>query len=95
MPGNEKQTNGEFLYQWKAYQNSYLIKRYWDYKDNLILKSIEEKHNTIIDVGYGEGIVLNRLIQKFPYKNIYGIDFMQQNVDICNQRGLPARQGDV
>ena len=67
----------------------------WDYRDNQVIFNIEEGMKKIIDIGCGEGITLEKLIKKFPDRDIKGIDCAKENVEICKGYGLPATQGTV
>ena len=48
-----------------------------------------------MDIGCGEGITLEKLIKRFPDKTIKGIDYIQENIEICRKHGLPVEQGSV
>lgn len=94
MPVNEKQTIGEVLYQRAQYNKGGISRWYWDHKDSIVLEHVANP-GTIVDLGCGEGILLEKLVKKFPNQNIVGIDFMKENVEICQKHLLPARQGDI
>jgi 2-polyprenyl-3-methyl-5-hydroxy-6-metoxy-1,4-benzoquinol methylase len=94
MPVNEKQTKGEVIYQRGQYNKGGITRWYWDYKDNIVLEQVAD-HGTIVDLGCGEGVLLEKLVKKFPNLNIIGIDIMLENVEICQKRLLPARQGNL
>jgi len=51
--------------------------------------------DTIVDVGCGEGITLEKLLKAFPGKNILGVDAEAENIGICNRHKLPVISGDV
>jgi 2-polyprenyl-3-methyl-5-hydroxy-6-metoxy-1,4-benzoquinol methylase len=95
MPVNEKQSSGVVLYQREQYEKGGISRWYWDYKDNIVLNEINEEYNEIVDIGCGEGIMLEKLTRCFPHKNIVGLDSMAENVQICSKRGLQIRLGDV
>jgi len=95
MPVNEKQTSGSALYQRVQYQKGGIGRRYWDYKDNIVLGEINEQDNTILDIGCGEGIMLEKLIRHYPHKKIIGLDIMPENIQICTNLGLPIQLGDI
>jgi ubiquinone/menaquinone biosynthesis C-methylase UbiE len=95
MPINEKQTSGAVLYQREQYQKIGISRWYWDYKDNFVLDQINEKDNAILDIGCGEGIMLEKLIKRYPNKNITGLDTMLENVQIGSKYGLPIQLGDI
>jgi 2-polyprenyl-3-methyl-5-hydroxy-6-metoxy-1,4-benzoquinol methylase len=95
MPVNEKQSSGEVLYQRKQYDNAGLGRLYWDYRDRVAMSLLDEHDRHIVDMGCGEGITLERAAGMFPLSNVIGIDYMQENVDICLEHGLSAYQGSV
>lgn len=95
MPVNEKQTSGVALYQREQYQKGGISKWYWDFKDNMVLNEINEKDDTILDLGCGEGIMLEKLIKRYPHKSIVGLDTMPENVQITSKLGLPVQLGDI
>ena len=95
MPVNEKQTAGEVLYQRPIYEHGGISRQYWDYKDNLILKNLSSKDQVIYDIGCGEGILLEKICKMAPDRQVCGIDCMAENVAICRQHNLPAKQGSL
>ena len=95
MPVNEKQSSGIVLYQRTQYQISGVSRWYWDYKDNFVIRALDGSGQNILDIGCGEGILLEKLSAQFPDRKIIGIDFMQENVDICKSFGLCAVRMDV
>jgi 2-polyprenyl-3-methyl-5-hydroxy-6-metoxy-1,4-benzoquinol methylase len=95
MPVNEKQTSGVALYQREQYQKGGISQWYWDYKDNIVLNEINELDNTILDIGCGEGILLEKLTKRYPHRNIVGLDTMPENVQIGSNLGLPVKLGDI
>ncbi|PKN90416.1 MAG: hypothetical protein CVU45_02690 [Chloroflexi bacterium HGW-Chloroflexi-7] len=95
MPVNEKQTQGEILYQRQIYEKGGLSRFYWDYKDGIILRNITPFDKFIVDIGCGEGILLEKISKLAPQSKVTGIDFMSENISICNKRNLPAEQGDL
>jgi methionine biosynthesis protein MetW len=76
--------------------------REYDYTDNKtqyrdeypIIESLIEHNSKVIDLGCGNGALLNLLKDK---KNIreYGIELVQSGVDICREKGLNVRQGSI
>ena len=95
MPVNEKQTSGEVLQQRVQYQKGGVGRLYWDYRDRVTLSFLEERDQSILDLGCGEGITLERMRERMPKRNIIGIDCMRENINICLRHGLPARIGNV
>jgi len=95
VPVNEKQTSGEVLYQRIQYAKPGISRTYWDYKDNRIISMIGEDDQRIVDMGCGEGILLEKLVQRFPNRQLLGVDVMEENISICRQFNLPVMQNDV
>lgn len=95
MPVNEKQVDGEVLYQRQIYDGGGLSRLYWDYKDKMILKNLSKSDINILDIGCGEGILLQKICKLAPQSNIRGIDYMKENISICKNHGLPAEEGDI
>lgn len=83
------------LYQREQYRKKGIGSLYWDYRDNQLILNIEKGVKKIIDIGCGEGITLEKLINKFPDRDIKGIDNLKENVEICRDRGLPVTQGTI
>lgn len=94
MPVNEKKSSGGLSTR-LLYKKSSLTRLYADYKDERILNSIDPKTLSILDLGCGEGMLLEKLLQRFPQADTMGIDYMNENVQICESLGLPAQQGDL
>ena len=82
------------LLQREQYGKGGIGRWYWDFRDRRTLAYIGDEQN-ILDVGCGEGITLEKLLQKFPERNVGGIDYSLEKVNTCKQHQLPARQGDA
>ncbi|MEA5077245.1 MAG: methyltransferase domain-containing protein [Anaerolineaceae bacterium] len=95
MPVNEKQTQGEILYQRPIYNAGGISRWYWDYKDSFILRELKAGDQVIYDMGCGEGILLEKLTQLAPGKQVTGIDCIPENIKICLDHGLNARLADL
>jgi ubiquinone/menaquinone biosynthesis C-methylase UbiE len=95
MPINEKQIQGEVIYQRTNYQVKGISRWYWDYKDKRILNNLSKNDQIIYDIGCGEGIFLEKLNQLASNRQLIGIDYMEENIAICKKHNLPARQGDI
>lgn len=95
MPVNEKQVAGPKLYQRDLYGAGGITKWYWDYKDRRIIRSIPVNAMSILDLGCGEGILLEKLAANYPRADIQGVDFLTENVEICRKAGLHVTQGDL
>jgi len=82
------------LLQREQYTKGGIGRWYWDFRDRRTLSYIGDEKN-ILDVGCGEGITLEKLLQKFPGRNVVGIDYSPEKVRTCEQHQLPARQGNA
>lgn len=82
------------LYQRKQYKKWGPGRLYWDYKENCIISQIEDEE-IIFDIGCGAGIMLEKLIERFPDRKINGIDSSNENVEFCKKFGLPVNHGSV
>jgi SAM-dependent methyltransferase len=91
----DKLRAGDTLYQREVYAKSRITRSYWDYRDRQLLKFIGPQHERIVDIGCGEGITLERMIEMFPGRNITGVDYSEENLEICRRRGLPVRFSDA
>ena len=67
---------------------------YWDLRDERTLSYIGPEKN-ILDVGCGEGITLEKIIRRFPDRNVLGIDYEEEKVEVCREHHLPAHQGSA
>ena len=80
--------------QRKQYAKGGIGRWYWDRRDEEVFKHIG-KAQTILDLGCGEGVTLEKLLRKFPERRIFGIDKSRANALICRGHYLPADQGDA
>ena len=94
MPIDDKKTS-TYLSQRDQYKKGGVGRWYWDFRDRQIFGFVGNNHKNIADIGCGEGITLQKLINKYRDKNILGIDVMTENVDICKQNNLPVILSDV
>jgi len=84
---NLPDTDRGVIYQRSQYQKGGLGQWYWNYRDDRILSYIKDE-KIILDIGCGEGITLQRLIETFPNKNPFGLDLSFENALICRKFGL-------
>lgn len=94
MPTDLK-PNSTKIYQRQSYQSNFITKYYWDFRDKVIMSFINDKHRNILDAGCGEGLLLEKLIKKYPEKNIKGLDIIEENIKICHEHNLPASVGSL
>jgi len=69
-------------------------KWYWDYRDNKTLAFIGNEKK-ILDVGCGEGITLEKLVTRFPGRQVLGIDYDPEKIKVCQSLNLPAEVGNA
>ena len=94
MPVDVNLPNEGMIYQREQYQKGGIGRRYWDYRDEKILGCIGLEKE-IVDIGCGEGILLEKLIQRFPDAKVSGIDPSPENVSICRKHGLDVYAGSA
>lgn len=82
------------IYQREQYRKGGIGRWYWDYRDRAILKLVGDK-KIIADIGCGEGMLLEKMIRKFPAAKVFGIDPSPENRRICKERGLEVYNGSV
>jgi ubiquinone/menaquinone biosynthesis C-methylase UbiE len=82
------------LEQREKYAKGGMGRWYWDYRDRKVMAQIGDAQ-TILDVGCGEGITLERLAREFPEKDFRGIDLSPHNVSLCVRSGLNVQWGDA
>ena len=93
-PVDSSSKSKDCILQRKQYQKGGLGRWYWDYRDKKVISCVKDEYY-ILDIGCGEGITLEKLIKRFPNKDIRGIDYIQKNVEICKKHGLPVEYGSV
>ncbi len=95
MPVTELNQQQEAIYQRDQYAKSGIGRRHWDKRDQTALNLVRPTDQTIVDIGCGEGITLEKIHRLFPERKVIGIDTLPENVDICKRHGCRAVQGDV
>ena len=83
------------IYQRDQYAKGGAGRWYWDFRDSCVFSRILPRHTSILDVGCGEGIALEKLVKQFPDRQVLGIDLELENIQICRQFGLTAVYSDV
>lgn len=94
MPVDVNLPKKGILYQREQYLKAGVGRWYWDYRDNKILDFIQNK-KVILDIGCGEGILMEKIIKSFPDTKIFGIDPSPENVDICKKYDMDVIAGSV
>lgn len=92
MPVDAGASRHGVVFQRERYAQGGLSRRYWDWRDEQVLRELGEARR-ILDVGCGEGLLLEKARRRFPGRDIQGVDLDPLNVRICAEHGLPARLG--
>lgn len=95
MPVTSKVTSGSVLLQRYQYAKGGITKTYWDYRDQKALELLDNDDRVIVDIGCGEGLTLAKAIHMFPGSRVFGLDILDENVDICLQHELPCMKGNL
>jgi len=95
MPVTEFNQQQETIYQRDQYVKGGIGRWHWDKRDQLALNLVRPAHRTLVDIGCGEGITLEKMHRLFPDRKVLGIDILSENIDICRHHGCKVEQGDV
>jgi 2-polyprenyl-3-methyl-5-hydroxy-6-metoxy-1,4-benzoquinol methylase len=95
MPVTEVSQKQQTIYQRQQYTKGGLGRWHWDKRDQTALNLVRPSDLTIVDIGCGEGITLEKMHRLFPERKVLGIDFLPENIDICRRHGCKAELGDV
>ncbi len=85
----------DFSSQRKHYQKGGIGSWFRRYRDRRVFRRLKKEWHVIIDLGCGEGITLEQLIERFPEKRCVGIELNKQNVETCRSYRLPVLNGNV
>lgn len=80
--------------QREQYAKGGVGRRYWDWRDEKIIAATGAGRR-ILDAGCGEGLLLEKLMRRFPDRDVRGVDVSLENVRICTEHRLPAQEGDI
>ena len=95
MPVTEVSQKQQTIYQRQQYAKGGLGRWHWDKRDQVALSLVRPSDQTIVDIGCGEGITLEKLHRLFPDRKAFGIEVLSENVNICRHHGCNVKQGDV
>ena len=95
MPVNVEERSDQPLYQRRQYAKSFLGRGYWDYRNRAAISLLDADDHTIVDLGCGEGIALEMAVKMLPDADVYGVDYLEENIEICARHGLRAVRGDL
>ncbi len=93
MPGERRLSQEKKPFHREQCQN-FLTRIYRSYEDKKIMVHAETGE-IVIDVGCGEGIILEKFLRKCPQKKVIGVDILVKNARICKEHKLPALVNDV
>lgn len=82
------------IYQRQQYSKSRLARWYWNYKDEKELDALKDC-KTVLELGCGEGITLEKALKIFSTREIWGTDLENENIEICCRYKLPVIQNDI
>jgi len=95
MPVNVEEKSDQPLYQRQQYAKSLLGRRYWDFRNRAAISLLDESDRTIVDLGCGEGIALEMAVRIFPNADVFGVDFLEENIRICAEHNQRVVRGDL
>jgi len=95
LPVTEVSQKQQTIYQRQQYAKGGFGRWHWDKRDQMALDLVRPSDLTIVDIGCGEGLTLEKMHRLFPERKVLGIDFLPENIDICRRHGCKAELGDV
>lgn len=95
MPVTPSNPHQAQLLQRAQYAKGGWGRRYWDFRDRVILDFLASTDTDILDLGCGEGLTLEKIMRRFPAARVRGIDVLPDNIAICRSFNLPVETGDV
>ena len=95
MPVTECNQKQETIYQRDQYVKGGIGRWHWDKRDQLALNLVRSTDRTLVDIGCGEGITLEKMHRLFPDRRVSGVDILSENIDICRRHECNVEQGDV
>ena len=95
MPVHHHLPKEGMIYQRAQYAKGGPGRWYWDYRDGVVFSHILPRHTRIVDIGCGEGIALEKLVNRFPDRQVIGVDLEEENIEICKRHGLTAVYSNV
>ena len=82
----------ERIGQRELYARGGITKWYWDFRDRAVLEYTKDA-TSVLDIGCGEGITLQRVWEQNCKRTVFGIDPEPGNIKACG--ALPAKRGDA
>jgi 2-polyprenyl-3-methyl-5-hydroxy-6-metoxy-1,4-benzoquinol methylase len=93
MPIDYKPTSTQ-VSQRDVFARNSLARRYRDFIEAAVVNELQGAPS-ILDIGCGEGILLENLTARFPDKRLAGVDLSEENVKICRSLGLDVTLSDA
>lgn len=93
MPIDYKDTSTQ-VSQRDVFARNCLARTYRGFVEARVLGELEHS-SSILDVGCGEGILLENLAKRYPDKRLAGVDLSEENVRICKDLGLDVILSDA
>ncbi len=93
MPIDYKDTSTQ-VSQRDVFARNFLARTYRGFIEARVRSEVKDS-GSILDVGCGEGILLENLTRRFPGKRIAGVDLSEENVRICRDLGLDVVLSDA
>jgi 2-polyprenyl-3-methyl-5-hydroxy-6-metoxy-1,4-benzoquinol methylase len=95
MPVTELNQQQKTIYQRDQYAKGGLECWLWDKRDQLALNLLRSFDRTLVDIGCGEGVTLEKMHRLFQDRKVFIIDILSENIEICRRHGCKAAIGDV
>ncbi len=95
MPVTQNNPQQATIYQREQYAKGGLGRWHWDLRDRVSLSFLRANDEVIADIGCGEGITLEKIVNEHIGGRVFGVDFLEENIEICRRYGLDVRQGSV
>lgn len=95
MPVAEINQQQKTIYQRDQYAKGGLGRWHWNKRDQLALSLVRSFDRSLVDIGCGEGVTLEKMHQLFPDRKVLGIDILSENIEICRRHGCIAEIGNV
>jgi SAM-dependent methyltransferase len=93
MPIDYKDTSTQ-VSQRDVFARNFLARTYRGFQEARVLGELKDC-SSILDVGCGEGILLEKLAGRYPGKRLAGVDLSAENVRICKNLGLDVILSDA